>query len=1215
MKIKKQELVGFKSFKDKTVIQFDGDITGIVGPNGCGKSNIIDALMWVMGEQSAKQLRGASMDQVIFGGTSDYAPAGYSEVTLVLENDGGPFPTKYSAHSEIQITRKLHRNGESEYLINREQARLRDIQEIFMDTGAGSKGFSIIQQDQISKITTAKPEDRRTLIEEAAGITKFKVRKRESQRKLETVEQNLLRLSDIVGELKRQLESLERQSKRAARYRELKMRIEELDLWITSKKYLELKNAKDAAEKIYQEAQAEEVAVHAEVSEIDAQAESINLKMTEMDMIVQDLQAQSETAKLEVRRIESELQNLRIEVESGRRQQESEVLRRTELEAKRNAFQSQFEEYSAKVESAQSEMEEAKSELETVSEQNDVLQSRLQDIDSELTGKRRELIAVGQTEVHLKSQVRHSEEKETDAGERLRKSQAVLAELDVKKAEFEARFLSLSEASEAKKASLLEKSESLKALQAQKQTLDSQIYEGEEEVQTFKDNLNKVAANLYGLENLQANFEGFEEGVKKVMLWTKSRQEAYADGRVADGSVGKFETVSELVEVDPRFEVAMEAALGNRLQLLVSETASEPLEAIQYLKDSHSGRSSFLFGSGELEATGGGVGSVVAPVGVRGTPAPTGEGVLAQLSDVVKAPEAHRATVDRLLGKTAVVDGLRRALALRAEHPDWTFVTEDGDVLNRDGVLTGGSADAADSGLLRRGREIKELSAQKDEWAGKLSLAQLSLDKLLGREIELGLELKKAQEEKSQMDLELVTLRKDLERADHENQNAQDAIDRQKKDIASSEDHLRLVTSKLEEVRKALSEMEEKKGRLESETASLDAEYNQARDAAAEAEESLNELQIRSAKSEQALEGVKSQFTLIEKTLSGAEAELSALESSSAQNRESLTINQGALDEIRARLEGAIQLAENIQREVSEKKNEYELVSQEARSFQARLNDRRKVLNELVARMNESRLKADQSQLNVSFLENQVLERYMMTLSEIAEARSQQPWEFEASEAELSDLRDKIKKLGEVNLASIEEYEDVSKRYEFLSTQQADLLESREHLKKVIDRINRICSKRFKETFEAVNERFKTVFPMIFKGGEAWLSLIEDIENGEMGVDITARPAGKKPQSMTLLSGGEKALTAIALVFAIFLVKPSPYCLLDEVDAPLDDANVSRFNDLVREMSKRSQIILITHKQPTMRVCSRIYGVTMQEKGVSKMVSVNLEQAQELVEA
>ena len=1199
MKIKKQELVGFKSFKDKTVIQFDGDITGIVGPNGCGKSNIIDALMWVMGEQSAKQLRGASMDQVIFGGTSDYAPAGYSEVTLVLENDGGPFPTKYSAHSEIQITRRLHRNGESEYLINREQARLRDIQEIFMDTGAGSKGFSIIQQDQISKITTAKPEDRRTLIEEAAGITKFKVRKRESQRKLETVEQNLLRLSDIVGELKRQLESLERQSKRAARYRELKLRIEELDLWITSRKYLELKTVKDAAEKIFQEAQAEEVAVHAEVAEIEAQTEVVNLKLMEVDTIVQDLQSQSESAKLEVRQVESEIQNLRIEVESAKRQQESEVLRRTEIEAKRNAFQAQFEEFSAKLEGAQAEMESSRAELETTSEQNDVLQSRLQDIDAELTGKRRELIAVGQTEVHLKSQVKHSEEKEHEAQERVRKSEAVLKDLEGKKVEFENRFNALTGALAEKQASLMERSESLQALLAQKQTLDAQIYESEEEVQTFKDHLNKVTANLYGLENLQANFEGFEEGVKKVMLWTKSRaMETHADGSVVAG----FETVSEMVEVDPRYEVAMEAALGTRLQMLVAHNESEPLEAIQYLKESKAGRSSFLFGG-------------ATDIPEQTTLVPSGEGVLAQLVDVVKAPDAHRGTVQRLLGRTVVVDGLRRALAMRAEFPGWAFVTEDGDVLNHDGVLTGGSVDAADSGLLRRSREIKELSAQKDEWAGKLSLAQLSLDKLLGREVELGQELKEAQEKKAQLDLEMITLKKDLERADHENQNAQEAIDRQKRDLHSCEEHLKAVALKLEDVRKALADMEEKKVHLESETSSLDAEYNQARDAAAETEDALNELQIRSAKSEQALEGVKSQFALIEKTLAGAEAELSALEASSAQNRESLSVNQGALDHIRERLEVAIQNAENIQREVSEKKNEYELISQEARGFQNRLNDRRKVLNELVARMNESRLKADQSQLNVSFLENQVLERYMMALSEVAQVKSQPEWEMEASEVELTDLRDKLKKLGEVNLASIEEYEDVRKRHEFLSTQQADLLESREHLKKVIDRINRICSKRFKETFEAVNERFKTVFPMIFKGGEAWLSLMEDVENGEMGVDITARPAGKKPQSMTLLSGGEKALTAIALVFAIFLVKPSPYCLLDEVDAPLDDANVSRFNDLVREMSKRSQIILITHKQPTMRVCSRIYGVTMQEKGVSKMVSVNLEQAKELVEA
>lgn len=1194
LRIKKLELVGFKSFKDRTVIHFDAGITGIVGPNGCGKSNIVDALVWVMGEQSAKHLRGASMEDVIFGGAEGYSPSGMAEVSLTLENDGGPFPAKYAKFSEVMVTRRLHRSGESEYLINKEPSRLRDIQEIFMDTGAGSKGFSIIEQGAIGKIITSKPEDRRVLIEEAAGITKFKARKKESQRKLVATDQNLVRLADIVGELKRQLESLQRQAKRAERYRELKNQAESLDLWITSKKFAELKAIGDEADQKFQASQTQEVGGRAELEQMEAGVQTLRLAVLELEKAVEETQTQHFSVKNQVSQTESEVQTLKFEVESARRQAQLQGDMKQEYEARQQILVRELEQVSQHLSAVSEKAESLRVESESKTAEYQRVQSRITEIDTELTTHRREHVAVSQTEGMIREKVVSLEAKLEEVQRREESATAVLEELNEKKAPFEERRNKVFAQLEKERQMQLDIMSDVETFEANLRSVESQVVEKRAEVDTFKDEFNQVASRLYGLENLNANFEGFEEGVKNVMLWQKSRKEM-----TVDGSVVELAPVADVVEVPAEYELAMEAALGTKLQVLLSSSSDGSLEAVEYLKQNNAGRSSFY-----MSDMAGGVGAST----------PQGEGVKAILKDVVRAGEQFQSSVNQLLGRVVVVDSIRSALRLRPEHPGWTFVTQEGDVLDHEGILTGGTSESADSGMLKRRREIKELSQKKEEWAGKLALAQGALKKLEASYETLKKELDNAHRAKTEKEILVTELKKDLERAEVELQNLVKAFERQQNEVnqiamqrSSQEDALADVQEKLIEVR-------EKKLELDNKVTNLTQELDSSKTGIDELRESATRLQVESASKRQEMEGLTREKERISFSLGQINEQLSKMGEESSKTVEVMSLNQLKLEESKVMLEKLIAQAEETEKHLSLAKEKYEVQSEELREIEDKINDYRRTQNQLQMTMNEAKLQLEQARLKEDYLVTQIRERYMLDLPQIYQEHMNREGDLVAAEVELTDCRDKLKKIGEVNLSAIEEYDEIAKRYEFLSQQQNDLIEAKEQLRKVIDRINRICSKRFRETFDAVNERYQKVFPVLFGGGEAKLILIES-EDGDEGIDMIARPPGKKLQSVTLLSGGEKALSSVALIFSIFLVKPSPFCLLDEVDAPLDDANVARFNDLVREMAKRSQIIVVTHNKYTMEINEKLYGVTMQEKGVSKMVSVSLTDARSVVNA
>ncbi|MCB0378130.1 MAG: chromosome segregation protein SMC [Bdellovibrionales bacterium] len=1194
MRIKKLELIGFKSFKDRTVIQFDAGITGVVGPNGCGKSNIVDALVWVMGEMSAKHLRGSSMEDVIFAGAEGYAPMGMCEVSLTLENDGGPFPVKYLNHSEVMITRRLHRSGESEYLINKEPARLRDIHEIFMDTGAGSKGFSIIEQGAIGKIVTAKPEDRRVLIEEAAGITKFKARKRESQRKLTATEANLVRLQDIIGELKRQLDSLQRQAQRAERYRKLKKEMEDIDLWLSSKEFVELHQRVEDAQTAFNEAQSQEIESQSGLTTVEAELAELRAGSLEGEKVIEDFRIGLKTNQDSVREKENLIQELRFEIEQAKRSKEMAGSLYDENRIREQAILNDYNQVVEKLASVERLAEELKTDYET---QKGILaerKERIESADNELSDKRRELLTVSGAETETRAKQGSLQEAVANLDREVNQARTVLDELQIQKEEFEKNRTKVFNQFESERQMQMEIMNDVESLQASRDEMNADFEKKEADVLQYKDKLNEVVSRLYGLENLRDNFEGFQEGVKSVMFWQKQNLESLPeDQRQAQES---FRPLSEVVQVPEKFEVALEAALGPKLQMLISNDDEKSLQAVDYLKQQKSGRSTFYSGQNMLQTHDGSETSMVQQC----------RGVECLLTDVIQIPEKHTQVVNHLLDKVAVVENIRDGIELHGQFPAWTFVTLEGDVFTREGMISGGHAADASSGVLKRQREIKELQLAKEEWSGKLALAQTAMKALQAKLKQVSDNLEKAQQDQKDKDILIAGLKKDLERAEAEVKNAEQAFTRQESSLDQSLQRQADKLKEYEELTRYINEMTEKKNALTDRIEELGNILETEKLGIGDLQDKVTELQVESAKKHQELIGVRTEHERLERTLNDVREQMNKMDAETSKNTQSMSENQVLMEEKKVELENLIQKVSEQEAQLSKMRNEFETSNARMFELQEQVSGMMSEKNRLQSIMNDSQLVLEQAKMKEQNLLEHIEERYQKNLAEIAHQYADREGDADASREEMKSLKEKLNRIGEVNLSAIEEYDELADRYEFLSKQYNDLIEAKDQLRKVIDRINRICSKRFKETFEAVNERFQRVFPVLFGGGEARLILIEDPEKGEMGIDIVSKPPGKKLQSVSLLSGGEKALTAVSLIFSIFLVKPSPYCLLDEVDAPLDDANVMRFNDLVREMAKRSQIIVVTHNKYTMEIAEKLYGVTMEEKGVSKMVSVDL---------
>ncbi|MEO0592462.1 MAG: chromosome segregation protein SMC [Myxococcota bacterium] len=1175
MRIKKLEIHGFKSFADRAVLVFGDGISGVVGPNGCGKSNVVDAIRWCMGEMSAKHLRGKAMQDVIFAGSDSRGPQGLAEVTLTFQNDGN-VPPAFAAYPEIAITRRLHRDGTSEYLINKTPSRLRDITDFFLGTGVGTRAYSIIEQGRIGFIVNAKPEERRSLIEEVAGITKFKARKKAAERRMDATHQNLLRVNDILSELERQLASLRRQARKAERYRELRREVRDLELHVASVEMLKL-----AAVEHYQHGEQKNLELRLEDAQgsmvaIEAAVEADKLRLLEEEQRLQADQVASAEMDAKLAALERDLehwQQQRIDLQTRAEQGSRDV-----VTAQQRLEATAAEEARLRTEASQlgDSLGDDRGRLDDIAREADERQRQIARLDSSLETLRGEAVEHIHRSAQNRSVLATLERQRADTERRLEQATTDMQTVTARRAEVAAGLARLGE-----------------ELAQHRATLDGWRHEYEERnqalahardavrvcsarVQSIRDDLSERGSRLASLQEIARRLEGFSDGVRTLM--------GGGDEPVIDGIRA---VAPEIMEVPEAFEVAVEAALGERLQFLIVDDHRVARDGIDHLRRHEGGRGGFI-----------------PRVPWTTAPGHLPEGVIGRLAEQVKAKPGFEDTVAGLFRDCVVVDSLEAALSIPEASRPSMVVTLSGEAVDRFGAVIGGTNDG--SGVLANRREIRELTDVVAELERSLADARADLTRAEGGAEALEERLAELDTSLREGELTLLEKQKDLEslRAEERRANERDEVLRYELEQHREE----LARIGIEETRatSALTEDEKARETIEMKIASV---TDERRRIAAELEE-------RS----QILTGLRVNLAAREEKVSAAEQGLARLETTRQELRERMARGRqevGESEDMAAELDGKIDSAQRDRSEMSSEADERRRALGAARSSfdqgrqalserEQRIRTERRQSELVQEALVELRLDLQRLRLERERLSAQVRERHDVILAEVLTDYHTRPQPGPDQLKRQKELDRQIKAMGAINLTAIDECAEIEERFSFLARQRDDLDEAMENLRRAIQRINKASRERFKEAYEAVNEMFQQVYPRLFRGGIARLELTNADDLLEAGVDIIAQPPGKKLQNVNLMSGGEKALTATAFIFSIFLIKPSPFCILDEVDAPLDEANVGRFNEMLQEISGISQFIVITHNKATMTQADRLYGITMQEPGMSTVVPVEL---------
>jgi chromosome segregation protein len=1185
MRIKRLDITGFKSFMDRSVFSFDDGITGVVGPNGCGKSNVVDAIRWVMGEQSAKNLRGRGMEDVIFNGSETHAPLSMSEVTLTFKVDETDvLPPTLAGLPEVSVTRRLFRSGESEYQINRTASRLLDITELFLGTGVGTRAYSIIEQGRVGQIVSARPEDRRSFIEEAAGITKYKARRKAAERKMEYTQQNLLRVNDIVVELERRLDSLERQAKKAEKYKRLKGEMRGIELHHSAHRFLELQSQRQTLVAQLEAHGGEEKEkfdrLKALEDDITARRAALEAESLAIEQRAQEVYALESQVQLDAQNLthwKEDLDETRVRVELAEKEL-GDVL------ARKHAAETEFAEGLAELDRLGVASKDDEVTLQVRAEELRRTVELMADVSSRLETDRRQLVEIVTRVANHESNLSNLVHRREDLAARLARIAADRAALAEEERQLDAARREVLERVEASRSHAMElgqrRGEEEEALARLRET----FAENEVRVIAVREELADKRSRLQSAEEISRTYEGFDRGVRAVMSrGVDTRQQ------------GIFGLVSDVVVAPVDLETPIEAALGDRLQHVIVESPEKAFELVDFLKGLQEGRSTFMPVPHEPVA-------LKAPL--------TGEGVVAMALDRVEARDAVlRPVVERLLNGVVLVRDLEAARALAPTAPDYVLVTLDGEVLRPHGVVTGGVQEGAGVGALQKKREIAELQRDVqriEESYNELITRHYELQKQQGQaegvlkgleknrhaeELTLanhekdlhqaGANLVKLRERIAGLDAETAQLTASLHAMEHELESSRGEVMHGQTDREAREERVRLLTTELENLQKKSEELQHESTALKVKVASSSERGEAARQRVDRAEAQVEELTERAGR------------LAMTRDEGRTRAEELAVR---------LTETQSGQAEREERLKGA-------HVELEQRKQANAEAQTQVRDADASTKELRVTLDTLTQGLSALSLKDRELTLELEHLGSMVQERHQVTIQEaIHQFHLAPPLGPEATE-KLKELRAALEKMGEVNVTAIEEHQEIAQRFEFLSKQKTDLEDSLVQLKDAIEKIDETSRVRFRETFDVVNEKFQQIFPRLFGGGRASLMLTQEGPGQEPGIEILAQPPGKKLQSVNLFSGGEKALTAVAMIFAIFLIKPTPFCLLDEVDAPLDEGNVGRYNEMVREMSKQSQFILITHNKRTMEIADTLYGVTMEEPGVSKLVSVKMNEA------
>lgn len=1178
MYLKSIEVQGFKSFANKTLFEFHNGITCIVGPNGSGKSNVADAVRWVLGEQSSKQLRGANMQDVIFSGTQNRKPQGYASVAITFDNADRHLNLDYN---EVTVSRRLYRSGESEYMLNGTQCRLKDVAELFYDTGIGKEGYSIIGQGQIEKILSGKPEERRELFDEAAGIVKFKRRKAVAKKKLESEQANMVRLNDIMSELSRQVGPLERQSQAAKEYLRLRDELKQYDM--------------DAYAK-------ETGKIEEELTQLESNLSIVTRDYEDTNKSSEALKAKYETQQENFNRLEEEILSLRESITScqtDRQEKEgsinvlkeqinTEYIRRSHTSERMEVLEKEKKEYTEQLTEEERKRQECSRRIYDTTAEKDRTQSMLIEVQDGLAAYQQALKDDQGKMISLLN------EKSSYVGE-LQKYQTLLEQAKTEHAQMNRRFLEskTEESIWQKKAAESEieyQTISQKKADLQKKNKESMaLLEEERKKRTELQNsyyeqrrLNQVSVTrAESLRNLAERYEGYGNSIRKIM-------------EMRDKNPGIHGVVADLIHVQKRYETAIETALGGAIQNVVTDTEQTAKRMIEYLKQGKFGRATFL----PLDA-------ITVRDEFAQKEALKEPGVIGLASSLVQTQDVYRKLVQFLLGRIVVVDTIDHGLKVSAKYRrSLRIVTLEGELLNPGGSMTGGAFKNS-SNLLGRNRELEELETKIKKENESLKKLAASFEESVKKEQSFEQQVQKQQNEIQNLTLKETEGRLRLQEAKQRIEEILKDREHLNNEIVLQEGKLEQIKVNYEQIAGSIKELEsagdESKDSADRNQSYVD-QMIEKRDSLTGELSRLNAEQLRLGQQAQFIsENIKRASEELQKRTN----EQTSLEKTLAECEEAVKEKNNQIDAVHKEIQ-ALQLEQKQKEEklagVSKMRSQ---ASDSLKEFFARreeLSARLNALDRDLLRMNNQKER----------FENRLdeLAAYLWAEYEIRPSDAKAAAKDELTLGELkeriNELRKNIRALGNVNVNAIDEFKELSQRYTFMKTQYDDLVESEKSLQKIIEELDEGMRKQFAEKFEEIKLEFDRVFKELFGGGKGTLELVEDEDIIEAGIRIISQPPGKKLQNMMQLSGGEKALTAIALMFAIQNLKPSPFCLLDEIEAALDDSNVGRFANYLHKLTANTQFIVITHRRGTMTSADRLYGITMQEKGVSTLVSVNL---------
>ena len=1181
MYLKRLELHGFKSFADKTTLEFMPGITVVIGPNGSGKSNISDSIRWVLGEQSMKSLRGAKSEDIIFAGTQNRKSLGFAEASIVIDNSDNKLPIEYS---EVTVTRRIYRSGESGYFINKAPCRLKDVLELFMDTGIGKDGYSIIGQGKIDEILSNKSEERRNIFEEAAGIVKYRVRKQESEKKLEQTKLNLLRITDILSEIEATIAPLKTQSEKAKKFLDLREELKGIEIGLF------LHNIETYKEKIAEI-----------IKDIDVIAE----QNTDEEAKLETQKNQKEALKIELENIIQEIeriQNIGFETSNKIEKINSDI----------NVTKQKSESNTETISRYQAEIEELREKIQTLEEEKTQKISKKNNLyadkekfEKELQTKETELAELTSK---LTSKELEMEEKKKKLNDNIDKKYELNSELntqDINYENLEKRIKTLKEEqrtciSELDSERIVKEdiSRTFQEIEANRNKIIKELEEVNEKkqestkkIQEYDNQINKIGmearikeSRLKFLQETEKEKEGYSKSIKSIL------QACEKDANLKNGM---HDVLANIISVPKEYQTAIEMCLGQAMQNIVTDTEGTAKKLVEYLRTNNLGRASFL----PITSV---KGKKLEKINTKNV-----QGVIGIASDLVKNDKSYEQIVLNLLGRTVIVEDMDSAIALAKQNSySFKIVTLKGDIINPSGAITGGSVMTKTVNILGRKKEIEDLENELKQMKQKLEKAE-----------------KEKQEYLSSIESVLVK----AEEMEKNKQEAEIVYATEKQKLTSVEANVEKLEARLAKIKEEIANIEnekvqnrEEKAKFEEEIKTLENEITELNSVIAvfaeqnkDNQKYIDDLNFDITNLKISVSSFSESEASIDEIVQRVEQDIEA-SNTSIQNKEKICadlqteneVNNKKIEELEQEIEKAKQEVSQSSSKAEELKNSRIEKNATLEKIEQQINEELKLIDDLKEQINKIEIKKSKLEVELEQIVNKMWEEYEVTPNNAE--NYEKPSNVAEVQKRVNVLRNQIKELGSINIDSIEEYKQTKERFDFMTEQKADLEQASEKLKNIITDMTEVMKKQFAEQLKIINKNFGEIFAELFGGGKANLKLADEANILECGIDIEAQPPGKKLQNMMLLSGGEKALTAIALLFAILKINPAPFCVLDEIEAALDDVNVYRFAEYLKKFTKEIQFLVITHRKGTMEAADTVYGITMEENGISKLLSMKL---------